>query len=214
MSQNDMVIANALAATLRGDLNAALGAQASNQMGTGQPPTTYPGQFWMDSTSHKLKIRTEADDAWIKLGELDQTNNRYNPNISNLTFQADDLISHDGTKFTRIGKGASLEYLRMNSAGNALIWDTPDVFGFGQQWQTPSRNSSTTYQNTTGKPIMCAIRMDGGSTQNLEVSHNNSTWFNVARFPNSVQHTGYGVIPDDHYYKLDGGSIAYWRELR
>lgn len=74
MAQHDYVIANDTAASVRADINDALAAIASNNSGASEPSTTYANQWWYDSTNDILKIRNEADTAWINILSLDQGN--------------------------------------------------------------------------------------------------------------------------------------------
>ena len=77
MSQNDYVIANQTTPLFRADLNAALQALASNSSGATAPATTYANMLWYDTANNILKMRSEADDAWIDLGTLDQSANTF-----------------------------------------------------------------------------------------------------------------------------------------
>jgi hypothetical protein len=86
MSQNDYVIANQTTPLFRADLNLALQALASNSSGSSAPSTTYANMMWYDTTNNILKMRSEADDAWITLGTLDQSLNTFTPaGLTNLT---------------------------------------------------------------------------------------------------------------------------------
>jgi hypothetical protein len=76
MSQHDFNLANASGASFRSDLNNAFVAIASNSSGTVEPTTKFANQWWMDTTTHALKVRNEANDNWISLVKLDQSNNR------------------------------------------------------------------------------------------------------------------------------------------
>lgn len=89
------------------------------------------------------------------------------------------------------------------------------VLGVGQTWQTPARNIGTTYQNTTGRPIMISIgfRWNGGYAQ---VSANGSIWKTIGR---GSEHTGDTnnadfIVPHGYFYKVSGGTKHYWSELR
>lgn len=88
--------------------------------------------------------------------------------------------------------------------------------GVGQTWQDVggSRSAGTSYQNTTGKPIMVAIRGNTNSTHYLQVSTNNATWISVgSTIAASANMTA--IIPDDHYYRLQSGATFNgWSELR
>lgn len=65
MSQNDFSVANANGATVRADINSALQALASLSSGSSAPSTTYANMWWHDDTNDILKIRDEANTAWI-----------------------------------------------------------------------------------------------------------------------------------------------------
>jgi len=79
MSQNDYVIANQTTPLFRADLNLALQALASNSSGSSAPSPTYANMLWYDTANNTLKMRSEADDAWITLGTLDQSLNTFTP---------------------------------------------------------------------------------------------------------------------------------------
>jgi len=73
MSQNDLVISNQTFPATRADITSALQALGSNNSGPSAPSTTYANMMWYDTTSNILKIRAEANDAWINIGYLDQS---------------------------------------------------------------------------------------------------------------------------------------------
>jgi len=77
MSQNDYVIGNQTAPNFRSDLNDALQALASLSSGSTAPSTTYANMLWYDTGNNILKMRTEADDAWINIAYLDQSANAF-----------------------------------------------------------------------------------------------------------------------------------------
>ncbi len=81
MSQHDMVLENAKGAAFRADLNTALAALVSTSSGPTAPSVTFANMLWYDETAHALKMRNEADDAWITLLDLDQSEAR----VTNLT---------------------------------------------------------------------------------------------------------------------------------
>lgn len=74
MSQNDFVIDNQTASAVRSDLNSAFQALASLSSGTSEPATKYANMLWYDTTNNILKMRNEANNAWVNLFYLDQTN--------------------------------------------------------------------------------------------------------------------------------------------
>jgi len=73
MSQHDLDIANQTASLARADINLALKALGSVNSGTSAPATTIANMLWYDTTYNTLKMRAEANDAWISLGYLDQS---------------------------------------------------------------------------------------------------------------------------------------------
>lgn len=73
MAQHDYIIANQSAPTARADINNALAAIVSQNSGTTEPATTYANMIWYDSSNNILKMRNEADSAWITVATLDQS---------------------------------------------------------------------------------------------------------------------------------------------
>ena len=81
MAQHDYNIANQTAASARADINNAFGAVATNNSGSSAPSTTFANQWWYDTTNNILYIRNEADTAWIKVGDLNQTDGTFSAQI-------------------------------------------------------------------------------------------------------------------------------------
>ena len=78
MSQHDMTLDNASGAAFRADANAALQALASTSKGNTAPATPYAGQHWIDDNtpgSSKWSEFVFDGTDWIKLREIDATNN-------------------------------------------------------------------------------------------------------------------------------------------
>lgn len=79
MPDHDLQIENQLFPNLRGDLNAALLALASNFAGNTAPSNPQKGMLWVD-TSQTLKALKYYDAAdWITLGVVDEVTNRFIP---------------------------------------------------------------------------------------------------------------------------------------
>jgi len=103
MSQNDYVIANQTTPLFRADLNLALQALASTSSGSAAPSVTYANMMWYDTASNILKMRSEADDAWINLGTLDQSLNTFTPaGVTGISTDSD-LAGVDPTLLTTRG---------------------------------------------------------------------------------------------------------------
>jgi len=94
MSQNDLVISNQTFPATRADITSALQALGSTNSGPSAPSTTYANMMWYDTTSNILKIRAEANDAWISIGYLHQGENQFH--ILDNTYVADASGVHTG----------------------------------------------------------------------------------------------------------------------
>ena len=77
MSQNDLVISNQTFPATRADITSALQALGSTNSGATAPSTTYANMMWYDTTSHILKLRSEANDVWINIGYVDQSSDTF-----------------------------------------------------------------------------------------------------------------------------------------
>ena len=92
------------------------------------------------------------------------------------------------------------------------------ALGWGQSWQdvTASRAVATSYQNTTGKPIMVAIEPNSATPGNLEVSSDGSTWVRIGVIiaSGSDVRGASAIVPPDHYYRQTAGGFFGWKELR
>lgn len=77
MSQHDYNIANQTFPSTRSDINSVLGAIATSNSGATEPTTTFAYQWWMDTTDDLLKLRNGSDTAWIIVGKLDTSNDRW-----------------------------------------------------------------------------------------------------------------------------------------
>jgi hypothetical protein len=80
MAQHDYVIDNQSAPSARADINSALSAIVTQNSGASAPATTYADMFWYDTTNNQLKKRNEANSAWIVLGTIDESTNKFTPN--------------------------------------------------------------------------------------------------------------------------------------
>ena len=83
MAQHDYGIDNQTAPNFRSDLNSALSAIVSTNSGSSAPSTTYANMLWYDTTNDILKMRNEANSAWINIGTLNQSTGQFE--VANLT---------------------------------------------------------------------------------------------------------------------------------
>lgn len=76
MSQHDMTVDNAGAATVRVDINSGLQALASTNSGASEPATMFANQLWYDTANSTLKKRNADNDAWIDIVKIDEANDQ------------------------------------------------------------------------------------------------------------------------------------------
>lgn len=229
MSQHDLNIANQTAANARADINNALQALGSNSSNATAPATTYANMHWYDTSSNILKQRSEADDAWISIGYFDQSTNSFrildDTQVTNTSGVQTGLLGDQATSVWEAGTGTTPSLVSPANVKSAVVALVPDSLGVSQTWQDVigSRAQGTSYQNTTGSPIMVAVSFGyaGNTFYNFEVSTNNSTWIilntNLASDSTGVPEFT-TVIPDNTYYRYrrtsGGGAIGKWAELR
>lgn len=221
MAQHDFDIANQSAPNFRSDLNDALEALASLSSGGTAPSTTYANMLWYDTSANILKIRSEADDAWISIGYLDQTANAFrvldDTQVVNTSGSQTGLLGDQATATWETGT-ATTESLVSPAKVKAAIDALASSVGVGQTWQdvSASRLAGTSYQNTTGAPIQISVTTIFNGTV-MEVSSNNSTWVSVASTTSDRLHpdTNQVIIPNNYYYRVAAGAtISVWAELR
>ena len=124
-----------------------------------------------------------------------------------LDFKDEDAMTSDSA--TAVASQQSIKaYVDTEVAAYAI--------GVGQTWQdvSGSRAVSTSYQNTTGRPIMVSIGDHDGSTGAIQVSSDDATWIKVGE-SGSYGRAAMIIIPDNWYYRcLAAGTADFWAELR
>ena len=118
MAQGDMNIANQGFPAFRADLNDQLEALVTNSSGATAPSTTFPHQWWLDTstTPSTLRQRNAANDAWIVVGLVDQSANAFTP--ANSVLLTGDQSAAGTKNFTgNIQLAGSQVYARSNILG-------------------------------------------------------------------------------------------------
>ena len=96
MSQSNYVISNTTASSVRSQINSAFQAGVTLNSGATEPTTTYAGMIWHDTNSSILKMRTDADDAWINVAYVDQANELWS------IIQGNKVVNTSGTEVGRL----------------------------------------------------------------------------------------------------------------
>ena len=115
MSQNDLNIANQSATNFRSDLNNALQALGSNNSGSSDPSTTYANMFYYDTSANILRIRNEADSAFINVGFVNQSQAKFN------LFDDTNVVNTSGTQTGLLGDQATSAWEAGTSTTESLV---------------------------------------------------------------------------------------------
>lgn len=118
MSQSTLTVNDGSGSSVLTQLNAALQALATSSSGTAAPTTTYPYQFWADTTNNLWKMRNAGNTAWVTLGALGAS---------------DGLVGAvDGAKLTdntvalsKLVRGTLNKVLLAQGVGSAPVWGDP-----------------------------------------------------------------------------------------
>lgn len=150
------------------------------------------------------------------------------------------LSYNNGVKLQTLSNGVEVTgVLRATSAGGSWFADEDDMasnspskvcsqqsikayvdskVGVARTWQDMlgSRSANTSYQNTTGYEIVVNAAFNVSSTRYLQVSSDGTNWVNVGVVTVGGGHDHTFVVPNNHYYRLNGTvpSIVIWSELR
>lgn len=204
MSQATMFLGNVDFPAARIALNDNFEALATLSSGATAPSTTFSGMLWHDTTANVLKLRNDSDTAWISLFAIDQGGGLAKPSTPDV-LDEDDFASNSATL--------------PPSQQSAKAYVDGSAIGVGQTWQDfiGSRAHSTSYQNTTGRPIQVAIsHFTDFSNRVIQVSPDNNNWIDIHRISGSGTITGTQfIVSDGWFYRVDGSvNIADWSELR
>jgi len=71
MAQHDYNIGDQNGFDFLVDLNNALSAIATNNAGSSEPNTTFPHMLWFDTNNDLMKMRNQANSAWVIVAEKD-----------------------------------------------------------------------------------------------------------------------------------------------
>lgn len=131
-----MNIANQGFPAFRADLNNALGALVSNSSGATAPSTTFAHQFWVDTAANPsiLKIRNADNDAWITIGEIDQTDDKFNLKCANATILENLTLNAQGD--LRFADSDSSHYVAFQAPATVssnVTWTLPSADGTSGQ---------------------------------------------------------------------------------
>lgn len=176
MAQNDFTIANQSFPSFRTDLNSALQSLATLSSGATEPSTTFAYQIWLDDSADPsvLKVRNDANDAWITLGNITQTTDLYTvvtDTISEATsaagVTADGVLLKDGGVTVSAAINAADQLLNRpvlqdyaiegSAIGNTGATRTFDLTTANFFSATLDQNSTWTFSNPSGSGDFCGF---------------------------------------------------------
>jgi hypothetical protein len=216
MSQHDFDIANQTAASARADINNALQALASLSSGNAAPTTTYANMLWYETDTNILKMRNEADSAWINVGYLDQGSNAFrildDTQVTNTSGTQTGLLGDQATATWEAGSGTTESLVspaKVKAAIEALLPEASPSIGESQQWYAASSvTTGVSVQNTYGRAIEVyteIVSPDDIVTYFFEVSTDNSTWITLLSVQGNEgvndRKNGTFIIPAGHYFR-------------
>jgi hypothetical protein len=160
MAQGDMNIANQGFPAFRADLNDQLEALVTNSSGATAPATTFPHQWWLDTstTPSTLRQRNAANDAWIVVGLFDQASNTFNVPVAQGGTGASTLTANN----VLLGNGTNaVQAVAPNTSGNVLTSN-------GTTWTsaaipaTPIASTAEAEAGTNNTNFITPLRMREG----------------------------------------------------
>ncbi len=115
MSQSSHSVGNVSAPAFRTAMNASLQALASLNSGATAPATTYANMLWYDTLANILKMRSEADDAWINVAYVDQSANAWR------VLDNTQVVNTSGTNIGYLGVHATSVWQSGVSTNDSLV---------------------------------------------------------------------------------------------
>jgi hypothetical protein len=182
MSQHDFDIANQTAASARSDINNALQALASLSSGDTAPSTTYANMLWYETDTNILKMRNEANSAWINVGYLDQGSSAFrildDTQVMNTGGTQTGLLGDQATATWEAGSGTTESLISpaklaaaVNNLQESKVWRSSDI----TSW---TNGSTYTISHTLGvSPInvvyqfVCTVAHYGADVGDVVLLH-------------------------------------------
>jgi hypothetical protein len=186
MSQSDYNIANDSAPAVRAKLNTVFESIATNNAGASAPSTTFPHQWWYDGTTNILKQRNAADDAWIDIGQFDQSAGTFQPiGTPQLTqVQVEDdtdttfgTVSGERLAQAVVAHAPGVTTSEVLSATAAASEGAVGTYVFARRGSNTSFGSTTAGSNLNPTGAVFGITGSSGSANNMQTNSSLSgTW--------------------------------------
>jgi len=185
MAQHDYNIGDQNGFDFLVDLNNALSAIATNNAGSSEPNPTFANMLWFDTNNDLMKMRNEANSAWVIVAKKDGsgwTPYRQGTALGTASVQPDNRYAHRSNNLSDLGSAATA---RANLGVAAPVFltqtqveDANDT-AFGQVSGQRLAQAVRDNLNVTDSAPMYACRawvnFDGGGTVRVRASGNVSS---------------------------------------
>jgi hypothetical protein len=160
---------------MRTQLNAIVLAILGDNCGPNQPAEMYPGMMWGDTTANRLKRRTNANDAWVNIGPLDDFLGDLRTAVGNANTNANTKVSKTGDTMTGnlvLQGGANVTFTDSAAKTVGFLSNDPVTPYIG-------------FTNTAGNQWVLAVNPKTGATTltghvdaNSDFTHNGRVYLN------------------------------------
>lgn len=171
MSQHDLDIANQTASAARSDINNALQALGSTNSGASAPSTTYANMLWYDTNSNILKMRAEANDAWISIGYFDQSTDAFrildDTQVVNTSGTQTGIIGDQATATWETGTGTTDSLVSPAKVKAAILALGPALSTYSSTISSWFVNTNHSFSHGLGTvPANCTVFLEAKSSNN------------------------------------------------
>jgi len=126
MAQHDYNIEDQNGFDFLVDLNNALSAIATNNAGSSEPNTTFAHMLWFDTNNDLMKVRNEANSAWVIVAKKDGsgwTPYRQGTALGTASVQPDTRYAHRSNNLSDLGSAATARAnLGVDAPGTAPLF--------------------------------------------------------------------------------------------
>lgn len=157
MPTHDMIIDNAVGATVRADINSALAALVANSSNATEPATMYAYQWWADTTAGVMKQRNAANTAWLTKFSLSEGQLALLAGSSAQDFSTANLTTTGIFDISGASAGQIKFPATQNASADPNTLDDYEEGTFTPAYSltTPGTSSFGTYSLQTGNYVKC-----------------------------------------------------------
>ncbi|MBC8638260.1 hypothetical protein IAG25_15670 [Caballeronia sp. EK] len=155
---------------MRTQLNAIVLALVGDNAGPTAPLPTYPGMMWGDTTANRLKRRTNANDAWIDLGPIDNFLSEVKASVANCVLRTGDTMTGS---LTLAATGVISQPLMMKAGSySPHIRSNNSMYGF--EWVNGANNAVPMWLTDAGT-LQVAQGFTTGAQGEVRYQHSKGT---------------------------------------